>query len=55
MESLIMKQKRIMSALERFTHKYDLCKSKAVATEAFRMASDSDEFFRKVCRWHSVK
>lgn len=48
-------KKRIMSALEKFTHKYDLCKSKAVATEAFRMASDSDEFFREIYAKFGIK
>lgn len=41
-------KERIISALNEFNCKYNLLKCKAVATEAFRIASDSSEFFDEI-------
>lgn len=41
-------KERITTALYEFSKRYDLKTCKAVATEAFRMASDSDEFFKEI-------
>lgn len=48
-------KKRIIKALEKFSLQYNLTKCKAVATEAFRMASDSGEFFDEIYSKFGIK